>query len=27
MKAAPATSGDYTDWLWLINKGAAGVIQ
>jgi prepilin-type N-terminal cleavage/methylation domain-containing protein len=27
MKAAPKTSGDYTDWLWLINKGAANVIQ
>jgi prepilin-type N-terminal cleavage/methylation domain-containing protein len=27
MNAKPASSGDYTDWLWLINKSATGIIQ
>ena len=27
MKAAPVSSGDYTDWLWLINKADASIIQ
>jgi prepilin-type N-terminal cleavage/methylation domain-containing protein len=27
MKAAPTSSGYYTDWLWLVNKANASVIQ
>ncbi len=27
MKAAPVSAGDYTDWLWLINKADASIIQ